>query len=97
VESAEAAQVTWWPGENLTVRYHADLSGAVDIEAERRRLTKDLAVERKALEQSVRKLDNEQFLAKAPEAEVDKVRARRVSAEAEIARLEAQLGRLDAR
>lgn len=30
VESAEAAQITWWPGDNLTVRYHAHLSGAVE-------------------------------------------------------------------
>nr|WP_174257652.1 valine--tRNA ligase [Phytoactinopolyspora alkaliphila] len=79
------------------VTVELDLSGAVDVEAERRRLGKDLAAERKALEQSVRKLDNEQFLAKAPDAEVEKVRARRVSAEAEIARLESQLARLDAR
>ncbi|WP_207782450.1 valine--tRNA ligase [Phytoactinopolyspora limicola] len=74
-----------------------DLSGAVDVEAERRRLSKDLAAERKALDQAIRKLDNEQFLAKAPEAEVDKVRARRAAAETEIARLETQLERLAAR
>ncbi|HEU5159386.1 MAG TPA: valine--tRNA ligase [Streptosporangiaceae bacterium] len=77
-----------------SVTVEVDLSGAVDVEAERRRLTKDLANERKALEQATRKLDNEQFLAKAPEAEVDKVRARRTTAEAEIARLEAQLAGL---
>ncbi|NEE02772.1 valine--tRNA ligase [Phytoactinopolyspora halotolerans] len=79
------------------VTIELDLSGAVDVEAERKRLTKDLAAERKALEQSDRKLGNEQFLAKAPEAEVEKVRARRATAEAEIARLEAQLDRLAAR
>ncbi|WP_026876482.1 valine--tRNA ligase [Jiangella gansuensis] len=77
-----------------SITVEVDLSGAVDVEAERRRLTKDLANERKALEQATRKLDNEQFLAKAPEAEVDKVRARRTTAEAEIARLEAQLAGL---
>nr|WP_187361450.1 valine--tRNA ligase [Phytoactinopolyspora mesophila] len=76
------------------VSVELDLSGAVDVEAEHRRLSKDLAAERKALEQALRKLGNEQFLAKAPEAEVDKVRARRTTAEAEIARLEAQLNRL---
>ncbi|TDE00036.1 valine--tRNA ligase [Jiangella asiatica] len=77
-----------------SVTVEVDLSGAVDVEAERRRLTKDLSNERKALEQAARKLDNEQFLAKAPEAEVDKVRTRRTTAEAEIARLEAQLAAL---
>nr|WP_240723155.1 valine--tRNA ligase [Haloactinopolyspora alba] len=76
------------------VTVELDLSGAVDVEAERRRLTKDLEAERKALEQAERKLDNEQFLAKAPEAEVDKVRGRRSAAESEIARLEAQLAAL---
>ncbi|WP_205856986.1 valine--tRNA ligase [Phytoactinopolyspora endophytica] len=76
------------------VTVELDLSGAVDVEAERKRLTKDLGVERKALEQSERKLGNEQFLAKAPETEVEKVRARKIAAESEIARLEAQLERL---
>ncbi|AYY15274.1 valine--tRNA ligase [Actinobacteria bacterium YIM 96077] len=78
------------------VTVEMDLSGAVDVEAERRRLTKDLATERKALEQAERKLANEQFLAKAPDAEVEKVRARRASAEAEIGRIETQLERLGA-
>ncbi|RIQ37829.1 valine--tRNA ligase [Jiangella rhizosphaerae] len=76
------------------VTVELDLSGAVDVEAERKRLSKDLANERKALEQAVRKLGNEQFLAKAPESEVEKVRGRRTAAEAEIARLEAQLAGL---
>ncbi|TDD69262.1 valine--tRNA ligase [Jiangella aurantiaca] len=76
------------------VTVELDLSGAVDVEAERKRLSKDLANERKALEQALRKLGNEQFLAKAPESEVEKVRGRRSAAEAEIARLEAQLAGL---
>lgn len=76
------------------VTVELDLSGAVDVEAERKRLSKDLATERKALEQATRKLDNEQFLAKAPESEVEKVRNRRTAAETEIARLEAQLAGL---
>ncbi len=59
-------------------------------------MEKDLATARKDLTQAVAKLDNEQFLAKAPEPVVDKIRARRTAAEADIARLEAQLGRLPA-
>ena len=91
------------PGDGFTatakvvvgaVTVELDLSGAVDVEAERKRLGKDLANERKTLEQATRKLDNEQFLAKAPESEVEKVRSRRTAAEAEIARLEAQLAGL---
>ncbi|MCE7079228.1 valine--tRNA ligase [Streptomyces sp. ST2-7A] len=74
-----------------------DLSGAVDTEAERKRLTKDLAAAEKAekeLAQTTAKLGNEKFLAKAPEPVKEKIRARREAAEADIARLTAQLGRL---
>src|SRR5262249_23655856 len=76
------------------VTVELDLSGAVDVEAERKRLGKDLANERQTREQGTRKLDSEQFRAKAPESEVEKIRARRVAAESEIARLEAQLAGL---
>jgi valyl-tRNA synthetase len=71
-----------------------DLSGAIDVAAERRRLEKDLAGARKDLEQADRKLDNEQFLAKAPEQVVMKIRDRRTAAEDDIARIEAQLAAL---
>jgi valyl-tRNA synthetase len=71
-----------------------DLSGVIDVAAERRRLEKDLAGARKDLEQADRKLDNEQFLAKAPEQVVAKIRDRRTAAENEIARIEAQLAAL---
>jgi valyl-tRNA synthetase len=46
------------------------------------------------LEQADRKLDNEQFLAKAPEQVVMKIRDRRTAAEDDIARIEAQLAAL---
>ncbi|HEY9408423.1 MAG TPA: valine--tRNA ligase [Jiangellaceae bacterium] len=78
------------------VTVELDLSGAVDVAAERQRLTKDLGLARKTLDQAGRKLDNEQFLAKAPEAEVTKIRGRRTAAEADIARIEAQLSALPA-
>ena len=71
-----------------------DLSGAIDVEAERKRLTKDLAAARKELEQTSAKLSNEAFLAKAPANVVDKIRARRETAENEIERLSAQLAAL---
>ncbi|HEX5993909.1 MAG TPA: valine--tRNA ligase [Jiangellales bacterium] len=76
------------------VSVELDLSGAIDVAAERRRLEKDLAGARKDLEQADRKLDNEQFLAKAPEQVVAKIRDRRAAAENEIARIEAQLAAL---
>jgi valyl-tRNA synthetase len=79
-------------GGQVTVEL--DLSGAIDVAAERRRLEKDLAVAHKDLDQAVRKLGNEQFLTKAPEPVVAKIRDRKVSAEADIARIEDQLARL---
>ncbi|MBO8184328.1 valine--tRNA ligase [Streptomyces spirodelae] len=71
-----------------------DLSGAIDVEAERKRLTKDLAVAEKELAQTGAKLANEAFLAKAPDHVVEKIRGRKAAAEADIARLTQQLERL---
>ncbi|MGW7353836.1 valine--tRNA ligase [Streptomyces sp. NPDC054784] len=71
-----------------------DLSGAIDFEAERKRLTKDLGLAEKELKQTTAKLGNEGFLAKAPDDVVDKIRARRGQAEADIARIREQLDRL---
>jgi valyl-tRNA synthetase len=93
------------PGEGFTpsaslvagdVTVELDLSGAIDVGAERKRLTKDLEAARKELGQAEAKLGNEQFLAKAPEAVVEKIRTRRSGAEADIARLESQLAALPA-
>ncbi|MEU2604770.1 valine--tRNA ligase [Streptomyces albus] len=71
-----------------------DLSGAIDVEAERKRLSKDLAAAEKELAQTGAKLSNEAFLAKAPDHVVDKIRGRKAAAEADIARLTQQLERL---
>ncbi|WP_101257414.1 valine--tRNA ligase [Streptomyces barkulensis] len=68
-----------------------DLSGAIDFAAERKRLAKDLAAAEKELAQTTAKLGNEGFLAKAPDHVVDKIRTRREQAEADIARISAQL------
>src|SRR5690242_4518087 len=83
------------PGEGFTpsaslvvgaVTVELDLSGAIDVAAERKRLSKDLEAARKELGQARAKLGNEQFLAKAPEAVVDKIRGRLTGAESDIAR-----------
>ncbi|PJJ01937.1 valyl-tRNA synthetase [Streptomyces sp. 2333.5] len=71
-----------------------DLSGAIDVEAERKRLTKDLAAAEKEKAQATGKLGNEAFLAKAPEKVVDKIRGRLEAAEADIVRITAQLAAL---
>ncbi|HEU4540052.1 MAG TPA: valine--tRNA ligase [Jiangellaceae bacterium] len=76
------------------VKVDVDLSGAIDVVAERRRLEKDLATARKDLEQAEKKLANEQFLAKAPEQVVAKIRDRAVAARTEIDRIEAQIAAL---
>ena len=76
------------------VTVELDLSGAIDVEAERRRLEKDLAVADKERAQATGKLGNDAFLAKAPAAVVEKIRARLAAAEADLTRLRAQLDRL---
>ncbi|MFF7211533.1 valine--tRNA ligase [Streptomyces sp. NPDC008238] len=71
-----------------------DLSGAIDVDAERKRLAKDLAAAEKEKAQATAKLGNEAFLAKAPEPVVAKIRTRLEAAEADIARITAQLSSL---
>ncbi|MBM7368418.1 valine--tRNA ligase [Gordonia hydrophobica] len=68
-----------------------DTSGTVDVEAERKRAAKDLAAAEKELAGTTGKLGNEQFLAKAPEAVVTKIKARQELAIAEVERLKAKL------
>jgi valyl-tRNA synthetase len=77
-----------------TVLVELDTSGTVDVEAERRRLQKDLAAAQKELAQSEAKLGNEEFLAKAPDAVVDKIRGRQQVAGEEVERITARLAGL---
>jgi valyl-tRNA synthetase len=74
-----------------TVLVEVDTSGSVDVEAERRRLEKDLAAAQKELDGTTAKLDNEAFLAKAPSAVVDKIRARQQVAREEVGRITSRL------
>jgi valyl-tRNA synthetase len=71
-----------------------DLSGAIDVAAERKRLEKDLATARKELDKAEAKLGNEAFLAKAPAEVIDTIRARQTAAAADTTRLEGQLASL---
>ncbi|MFD6471713.1 valine--tRNA ligase [Streptomyces goshikiensis] len=73
-----------------------DLSGTIDVAAERKRLSKDLAAAEKEKQQAEAKLANEAFIAKAPDNVVDKIKGRLAKAEADIARLTAQLDALPA-
>ncbi|RZQ60439.1 valine--tRNA ligase [Amycolatopsis suaedae] len=71
-----------------------DLSGAVDVVAERKRLEKDLGVAQKELKQTEGKLGNQAFLDKAPEQVVEKIRLRRDAAAGDIERITARLAAL---
>ncbi|WP_327414013.1 valine--tRNA ligase [Streptomyces sp. NBC_01233] len=73
-----------------------DLSGTIDVAAERKRLSKDLAAAEKEKQQAEAKLGNEAFIAKAPDNVVDKIKGRLAKAGADIARLQAQLDALPA-
>ncbi|HLZ37795.1 MAG TPA: valine--tRNA ligase [Mycobacteriales bacterium] len=76
------------------IRVELDLSGAIDVAAERARLGRDLAAAEKELAQARAKLGNHQFLTKAPDAVVTKIRSREAAATAEIARIREQLAAL---
>ncbi|WP_168704249.1 valine--tRNA ligase [Gordonia paraffinivorans] len=80
-----------------TVTVAIDTSGTVDVEAERKRLTKDLTAAEKELATTSGKLGNEQFLAKAPDHVVDKIRERQRIAAEEVERLKAKLASLAGR
>jgi valyl-tRNA synthetase len=91
------------PGERFTVSaslqaegvtVEIDLAGTVDLEAERKRLDKDLAAARKEAAQASARLGNADFTAKAPAGVVASARERLATAEADIARLEGRLARL---
>jgi len=77
-----------------TATVELDLSGAIDVAAERARLTKDLAAAEKELRTATAKLANTDFIDKAPDAVVAKVRTRLASAESDVERITGQLGAL---
>jgi len=71
-----------------------DVTGAVDITAERARLTKDLVTAQKDLSTAKVKLQNDGFMAKAPLEVVTEIRERLVVTTAEIERIESALASL---
>jgi valyl-tRNA synthetase len=77
-----------------TVVVELDTSGTIDVAAERRRLEKDLAAAQKELASTAAKLDNADFLAKAPEAVIGKIRDRQRVAQEETDRITARLAAL---
>jgi valyl-tRNA synthetase len=77
-----------------SVKCELDLSGTVDVVAERARLTKDLATVQKDQQTAQVKLGNEGFMAKAPVEVVTEIKERLVKTQAEIERITAALAAL---
>ncbi len=71
-----------------------DLSGAIDVAAERARLTKDRDAAEKERAVNAGKLGNTAFTGRAPEDVVAKVRDRLAAADADLARIDAALAAL---
>ena len=78
-------------------RIELDLSTAIDVPAERARLGRDQASAQKELEQTGRKLANENFLANAKPEVVSSIRERNAKAAAELERIAAALAALPTR
>ena len=77
-----------------SIKCEFDLSGTVDVAAERARLQKDLAVAEKDRATAKVKLDNADFMAKAPEKVVATITARLEECDRDIARITEQLSKL---
>lgn len=71
-----------------------DLTGSVDVAAERARLQKDLANIEKDLATAKVKLENDNFMAKAPLSVVDEIRARHDHCLTEVERINSLLASL---
>jgi valyl-tRNA synthetase len=87
-------EVRLGPNTDRTVVVELDASGTIDVAAERRRLEKDLAAAHKELASTAAKLDNADFLGKAPEHVVAKIRDRQRVAQEETDRINARLAAL---
>jgi len=85
------------PSANLeigAVKVELDLTGAIDIAAERSRLEKDLATAKKDLQTAQVKLSNEGFMAKAPASVLVEIKSRLATTTEDIKRITVQLGGL---
>ena len=73
------------------VKIELDLTGSIDVAAERTRLAKDLAAAKKDLQTAEVKLSNAGFMAKAPADVVVEIKDRLVKTSADIERITASL------
>ncbi len=81
-------------GENGTL--HISLEGLIDKEAELKRFEKEIAKAQQELEMRQKKLSNENYVAKAPEAVVNKERERVAELESILKRLEEENQKMEA-
>ena len=77
-----------------TTQYFVPMAGKIDTEAERKKLSDDLAYYEGFLASVMKKLSNERFVSSAPEKVVANERAKQADTEAKIAALKAQLSAL---
>ena len=83
--------------DGSTVDVHVDISQFIDVEAEKKRLTKVVEQKSKFVKGIQGKLGNEKFVANAPAEVVEQERAKLAEAEQAIAAAEASLARLTER
>jgi valyl-tRNA synthetase len=78
------------------IEVYVPLEGVIDFEEERQRLGRELAKVRQQLDRVTKKLSNEDFMRKAPEAVVGKERATQAELSDAAAKLEEGLARIEA-
>ena len=80
-----------------TTEFNVPLEGAVDTEAELAKLQKELEYQQGFLASVEKKLSNERFTSKAPQAVVDAERRKQADAQSKIASLQASIAALSAK
>ncbi len=78
-----------------TTQYFVPMAGKIDLEAERKKITGDLAYYEGFLASVMKKLSNERFVQSAPEKVVANERAKQADAEAKIAALKERLAAMN--
>ncbi|MDR3256536.1 MAG: hypothetical protein LBT18_02635 [Endomicrobium sp.] len=67
------------------------LEGLINIEKEKSRLTKEIALAKQEIDRTSLKLQNEDFMKRAPEAEIEKIKIRLIEANLKIEKIDESL------
>jgi valyl-tRNA synthetase len=81
-------------GVSKAGEFGINVMGSIDLDAERHRMQKELTRTRSEIEEIDQKMNNREFLSKAPEAVVNGIRDRHAELVARYAKLESNLARL---